>query len=223
MKNNYFHLILVLVFVLFSCQKENIENTAIIDYGHEYFNLKENTELVYEVTEINIDDPSGVYDTVNYFLKYVFKEPFVDDGGRDAMKLYIYKSDVCNDSSWGVPNVYWCAITDREAIAYEENIPIVKLVFPVEEGKIWDANKYNDLEKKECMMQLLSNNRLKVIQEDNITLISEDVEFEIYARNIGLVEKEIKHLEAYYSDLSVPIEERLKVGYIFRMKLVDCE
>jgi len=204
-----------------SCRKGD-EVPPAVDYGYEYFDFSEGKVRIYAVTEIHIDDPAGVYDTLHYFVKEVYAQPFIDDEGRDAMKIFIYRSDSCTDSLWSVPTVYWAVLTGKEAIVYEENVPFVKMCFPVEDGKVWDGNKYNDNGVQEYRISSVVGDSVKVVHQELSSLISEDVEYEVYAKHKGLTRKVVKHLEAYYDNLNLPIEERLKYGYVYEKKLISC-
>ncbi len=214
-------ILLILSVADVSCRKDNEEPLAP-DYGYEYFDFTEGKTRIYEVTEINIDDQAGVYDTAHYFLKEIWAEPFADDEGRNAMKVFIYRADTCTDSLWSEPTVYWAVLTDKEAIVYEENVPFVKLCFPVETGKVWDGNKYNDNGEQEYKISSVAGDSVKVVHQDQLSLISEDTEYEVYEKNMGLIRKVIRHLEAYYDDLTVPLEQRLRYGYIYEKRLVTC-
>ena len=208
----------IALIIMNACRKDD-DKQVNIDYGYDYFGFIENRALVYEVTEINIDDPSGVYDTNRYFLKCVFAEPFKDDEGRNAMKLYNYTSATCADSSWQLSKVYWSVLTNAEAIVYEENIPYVKLSLPIENGKEWDGNKYNDNGEQTYSITKYEDDSIKVSHKDDISLISEDVEYEVYMRGVGLYRKVSRDLEAYYDNIELPIEQRISMLIFMKLSL----
>ncbi len=203
------HITLIFCIFFISCSKEE---SAVIEKkkqeGQKYFPLKAGSILTYEVTEIVIDKYSEYYDTVKYLLKEVTDIPFVDNEGDTAYRLERYRK-YGEDSQWKIYQAWSAKLTDYTAEKVEDNRRVVKMRFPLELGKYWDGNLYNDLRKensiKDSLYQITAVNHLyngkyynadsciTIMQYFNESLINKDLEYEIYAPYVGLVHKEVVH------------------------------
>ena len=208
--HNFFIVILILL-AFSSCRKDDTVSSGGIYYGYDYFPFSaEAPANVYKVTEINIDAASGVYDTTIYYLKQIEAEPFTDDEGRSAIKLYRYVANSLQDTLWQLKDVWWIAKTDFEVIEYEENVPYVKLAFPLEKNKRWNGNKYNAAETLMYEITTYQGDSVVVLHKNELTEISKDYEYEVYRKGIGLVRKVYEEIKSYHDiGTGIPIEDRV--------------
>jgi hypothetical protein len=87
--------------------------------------------------------------------------------------------------------------TGTTAERVEENLRFVKLEFPVAEGGNWNGNAFNNLGTQQYKYVnvgkfadvgiLQFDNTITVEQKNNVNLVDEEVFYEIYAVDIGLV------------------------------------
>lgn len=231
-KHSIILLLLVATFAFVSCHKEN-EIPADIEFAadKQYFPLETNKSLIYKVTEITIDKPSDYYDTAIYFLRERTDIPFIDNEGDTAYRIERFKSQTT--SNWTISDAWEAKLTTYTAEKVEENQRFIKIKFPLAIGKYWNGNLKNDLDDKDCTITSLSskyNNEnihldscLSITRDSSITQISKLYDVEIYARNIGLVYKEITDINSQEVIYGVPIENRIHRGTIYRQELIIIE
>jgi hypothetical protein len=133
--------------------------------------------------------------------------------------------------------VYYATINERTAEKIEENQRFIKLVFPVGEGKQWLGNKFidpsdelvflkdwkyemKDVNKPLIFGSLKFDSTLAVLQQYDSSAINITSSIEKYAKNIGLVYKELRFLKSQ-NNFGLPWEERAEQGYILRMSIID--
>lgn len=190
------------IFVLFSCGKD----TEDVDFGYSYFGWEEGRYVVYDGMYINHDASlSPAHDTTFYKLKTVVGKEYIDNEGRSAKEFtrYLWNED---DQAWVVKDLYTCIIADGRAELIEENQRKIKLVFAVTEDKMWDMNAFNMLGEKLCYYESIGSSRsynglnldstVTVIQSNSSTFLDHEVQFEVYAKDVGLV-------RLFYKDLRV--------------------
>lgn len=172
--------------------------------GYEFFPLQEGIRRVYEVEEViySLIDPKK--ETLNYQLMEEVESYFINQENDTTYVVNRYKR-TSEEDEWKVDSVWTARRTPSQAIVTENNKPFVKLAFPVKENTSWDGNIFNTFKPR--MYKMVAVNRsltlngmdfpetVTVIQSDNDDhIISTDLRKEIYAKNIGLVFKELKIL-----------------------------
>ncbi len=224
-----FYFAILFILICYGCRK-GTENT--IDISYEYFPLREGFERVYKVTEINIDAAINKYDTSNYYLKEKICLEYVDNSGSKAWRLERY---IKNDTilSWEISDLWVAQIKNNQAQQVEENLRIVKIVFPPNKFEIWNGNAFNFLEPKYFEIKSINENLvlngknynsvLTVIEEDDESYIHKNYEVEQYAKEIGLINKtEISIIDkSTVIDITKPIEQRISVGRLYYQTLIS--
>ncbi|MCD6366363.1 MAG: hypothetical protein J7L46_02365 [Bacteroidales bacterium] len=224
----FFGLVTVLSFTLFSCHKDNTPDQFFT--GKSYFPLETGNEIIYRITEINIDKASAIYDTTVYQIKERIDSLFTDASGKPAYRLERYwRMDTA--AQWVIKDVWEVQINELNVQKVEENIRFVKLVFPAETGQVWDGNAYNDLDAQdyqiltanipETINNLPFDSVLTVEQQNEESLISKKYEVEKFANGIGLVYKETTDLYSQSMIGSgIPIEQRVDEGTVYKQEIV---
>ncbi len=228
--SSIFTTIVVLILLLFiSCSKEDIQPTAIF-LGKEYFPLRQGDYIVYEITKINIDKPSNIYDTVVYLLKEIIDIPIIDNEEDTAYRIERYVFNPVSDN-WEIQSVWQAKQTNNAAHKVEENLRFVKIRFPVRKNLQWDGNIFNELDSKTYKIsdlnvpfqvnQMSFDSCLFVLQDSSSSLIHKNYAVEIYAYKIGLVYKEETYINSQEVIFDVPIEQRITTGTIFKQKILE--
>ena len=224
-------IIALLAFV--ACNKEN-EIPADVEFAadKQYFPLQTDKALIYKVTEINIDKPSDYYDTAVYYLRERTDIPFIDNEGDTAYRIERYKSPT-QSYNWKISDVWEAKLTIYTAEKVEENQRFIKIKFPLAKGKNWNGNLKNELDAKDCTITSLSstyNNGnihldscISITRDSSLSQINKVYDVEIYARNIGLVYKEITDINSQEVVYGVPIENRIYRGTIYYQELIGIE
>ncbi len=221
--------ILGIVTLLFtSCVEDNMEYFAKSDTN--YYPLISGMYNVYDVTEINIDQPSAVYDTLNYQLKELIGGKYYDNEGALVYILLRYKR-LNAEQSWKVSDVWTVQYRNQRLFVTEENIKYIKIHFPLSRNKTWDGNAENTLNKQEYKILSFDtpntvnshtfDSCLTIQQEADSSLIHKNIVYEKYVRDTGLVCKKIIHIKSQTIEPGVPLEDRITTGNIYIQKFID--
>jgi len=196
----------IIVFLVFGFSLGCSENKEMSpeDTGINYFPLEVGHYKIYEVHGVEYINPED-----SILFSYQLKETVVgsfqnlEDGISYKLLREIRGS---NEDVWKTDSI-WTARKDKmRAIRTENNVPIISLVFPLQEKKTWDGNGLN--RKDEDQFQMINvgevfagdfqsfDRTVSVIQEDIpanfVNFISKK---EVYGEGMGLIYKENIHLE----------------------------
>lgn len=214
-----FTLLLTGIAIIFSCNK--FENMPKTDLNFNYFPLKVNHVVIYNVDSTVYSDFNN--STTNYLfqLKDTVTNNFTDIQGNETYRIERYKKTATQD--WLFQKLITRKIYNNRAEEFIDNKRYVRLVFPPTLQSTWNGNLYNDLgewrhEVKELDAPLtIGSNQLDstiaINQYNEVNLIREDIYDETYAKNIGLVIKEVKAID---KDISTG---RTRRGFTYRMEL----
>ena len=213
--------IIVLVSLLYLGGCSSADDEAVeLDFGYDYFPLEIGNFREYQVLEVNF--LSAGPDTSRYQLR----EEITDSIRNGDLITYTLERSVRANAQlvWELDSVWTTRITAREAVQVENNVPIVKIQFPVETGRVWDSNVFNTLSEQTYESQLvmsdtLDRDVLRVIVEDipqNIVLKDERSEY--YARGIGLIYRDFETLNFCTVDCETVME--VESGRILDQRLI---
>lgn len=179
-----------------------------IDLGYTYFPTTTGSYVIFKVdsTYYGVNQEHYVYQ-----IKEEIVDQFIDDAGRPAQILNRYYRPG-NGSPWTLIDVWTILRTPTTAERVEENVRYVKLEFPVKEGGTWNGNAFNNQPAWQYVYQnvnkfadvgiLQFDNTLTVQQWNNVNLVDQEVFYEIYAKDIGLVYKQKKDLNVQSNQTS---------------------
>ena len=146
---------------------------------------------------------------------------FTDIQGNLAYRVERYKKTATQD--WTFQKVITKKIISNRGEEFVDNTRYIRLVFPATIDSKWNGNLYNSLEEwKHEVVAIdqpltVGNNNLDstitIKQHDETNLIREDIYTETYAKNIGLVKKEIKAVD---KDIAT---QKIKRGFRYTMQL----
>jgi len=191
--------------------------------------------MIYEVEEINIDMPVAIRDTARFLLKEVIvsEDSLTPEIMEYKMERY-FKTN--KDKDWNINDVWVIHDTKNYTIVNEENIRIVKLVYPLDSFSTWNGNIYNNLGELffevdsmniDCNLNGINYDSVAVIiQESFESIFEKSYQIEKYAKNTGLIYKESIEIESqnydnYQVDVSVPLMERITKGTIYKRTLLS--
>jgi len=201
---------LLSAFCLFSCKKDK-EDYVAPDIGHNYAGMEVGRYVLYDVDSLFYDDFTNTVDTSIYQIKEEVVEKYIDLENEEAFKIHRYKKE--KDSlNWVLKDVWNAKLTQTNFQKVEENVRLVKLIFPVRANVNWNGNvmnnmgelryEYSYIDVPETIGGISLLYVLRVLQNENINLISQTLFEEKYARDIGLVYK--KELDIIRNNLSAP-------------------
>lgn len=213
------------VLVLLSCKKDN---SGLPDFHYDYYPLEEGTFVVYEAMEVAHDIQALVArDTSRYYLKTVIGEKIIDNSGQEAHKFFRYVKDSLADD-WTLQDVWTTRRHEQRIELVDENVRLVKLVFPPNKTKLWDVNAYNTREKlmarynpdlihtPRTISNFVLDSTVHVDEQDFFSLVDHRRKYEVYAKNIGLVYK-------MYKDNAISNFDTLqiRIGREIHYKMID--
>lgn len=224
-KSSIILLSFLMVFYVYSCETSEGEPVYL---GVEYFGHAPGKWVIYNVDSTVYDDFLGEIFHYNYQVMEVNAGFFTDSEGDESMRLERFWRPSENDN-WRVKNIWSSKIISNKAFKTEENITYIKLAFPLRSGQggpenSWDGNAFNN--KPEQIYRLLSlhepmdmagflfDSTATVMQKDFITLIGEELQYEIFASNTGMIYKR-------YIDLSKEVDGTIVRGVNYTYEIAD--
>ncbi len=185
-------LFLVIIIALIAGACSSDEEVSVVDYGYEYFPLEIGQYRHYDVTEIIYTSQGG--DTSVYQLR----EYIIDTihGGAEVTFLIERSKRSNGQNAWQVDSVWSARRTNDHAVVIENNVPLLKVSFPVQDSLTWNGNSFNSKDPDQYQMFLLpsdtSANELLQVTISDIpeNLVLQDQRYEYYMKSIGLIEKD---------------------------------
>lgn len=194
----------ILGLFLQSCQDEVVRPLTL---GDEYEPVLEiGNYWEYQVDSSYVDDffDPPLDTTESFLLRELVADTFTDNSGRLSFKIERYKK-FFNDTipydsmDWRMTDVWVATHNQGFFERYEENVRYVRLNYPVVEGKDWNGNAYNtfaewnyeyeNVHQSYTVGDFTFDSTLVVNQRDNINIIDLETAYEVYARDVGLIEK----------------------------------
>lgn len=226
MKKSVWILLLAAASIFQGCKDDDSDKTPS-GLIYSYFPVNVGHEQIYDAVLITKDDFSGAEDTTYYQIKEVVESVFNDNQGRPTQRLERYTRLDANDP-WVIADVWTSNLTTTRVEKKEENVPYVKMVFPLGFGATWDGNSLNILESQtyeitglnstEVINGITFDSTLTVLQRDEDTFIGKDYEIEQYATGVGLVYKQQIHIEKDYTN---PNNPGVKAQRLFTQTIVS--
>jgi hypothetical protein len=227
-------LFLILLAVIAGCASEDPVDP---DSGFNYFPLKTGMSWVYLVEEVTINQ--GQESIATYELQVT-----VTDSSRNSSGGYVYilnrATRTSENTLWQTLDTWSATRLNNQMTQNEGNIVYVKMIFPPSDGLKWNGNEYNNLPNNgnlfngsESEFYMVTDfdqsisletgleypKTMKVIQNDfTDAIVGRDERSEIYARNIGLIEKEVIQLE-YCTTPGCLGQQKVDKGVIYRQTL----
>lgn len=199
---------LILLFILsiffVSCEKTlNIPEKQNNDSDKDYFGIHKGNFIQYNVTHIIHDDEVDIHDTIQFKIKTLVGDTFTDNQGRKASKFFRYTwNDI--DDTWIIKDVWSAIVDDKNAFLVEENQSLIKLSFPLKLSTQWNPSIYSTLNNEMYSYSAIHkplninsynfDSTISVLQNNYFTMVDYKLQFETYAKNIGMISKYYKNL-----------------------------
>jgi hypothetical protein len=212
---------LIIIAVLAGCSTEDNSKTQ----GKDFFPVEQGLYRVYDVEETVW--VSKVETTETYQLRERMVG-FFETGGQVTYQMVIDRRDTELDDWVPGPQI-GIRFTNRYLDYRENNVSYIKLSFPVKAGREWDGNALNsDFTHVYYYANLGSEDgpfdgadHIKVVISDiPANFVLDDRRFEIYARGIGLVERNFTELTFCQSGGCLDPQE-IQDGRILLQRLIE--
>lgn len=187
--------ILAGIALLSSCKKE--VDVEAIEFGYEYFPTSVGTYRIYLVDSIGHDLTS---DTSQFQIMEVVEDEFTDNLGQPTFSIGRYKR-YTSSGDWIFQTVWVEKKTITFAQRVENNNQYIRLVFPVRDDQVWDGNAFNTQDPWSYSYSGIGaaqyvgpfnfSTTLTVNQRNSVNLVDQEIAFEVYAANVGLVYKKL--------------------------------
>lgn len=195
-------LISLFAFCLVSCESRKVEPDPS-RLGYDYFPLETGRYSIFDVHQTYYSLATEPVIHI-YQVKDEVSESFTDLSGETAYKLFRYsRKDTL--SAWQLDSVWTAKRTPSQAIRTENNVPFVKMVFPLEAQQTWNGNALNNRGSDDYQTEAFRNtyllpkhtfdNTITVVQQSDSSLIGQDKRLEVYAQGVGLVYREQVQLQ----------------------------
>ena len=208
------------VLLVSSCKDDKVETEPEVDYGYTYFPMQANLVREYKVVEERYAGKN--IDSTSYYLKEELQA--VENKGDENQQVVRRYKRSSTTAEWVFDSLWVQAQNEETAFSIENNLRLVKMTFPLVEGTSWDRNLYNVNEVKQVIVQefgkpiqqntLLFEETVKVKIDSFITLVNSDYQYEVYAKNVGLIKTYSKHLNHQpKKDTTGTRVEKVLIGY----------
>ena len=237
--------------VLFAC-RPSIE--MLEDISYDYYPIEEGKYRIYQVDSIVYNAFICQTLTNSYQIKEVTGNVIIDGEGEKAYAVKRYKR-LNGNAPWKLEEVWTEKIQQQQLQRIENNQRWVKMVFPIQEQQMWDGLSYiksdtsfeisgssiqiykdwGDFEYQKTGSSFVDTSQtvpaiypdvVEVAQADAENQIEKRYAKEVYAKNIGLVYRELWILDCQAAgcgacQYNTPWKERARKGYILVESLIE--
>lgn len=224
-KKAYYLTLIIAGFV--SCNEALAPESASL--GYEYFPINTGDVRIYDVLRIDHNVDFSI-DTTRYQLKEVVGDTFVS-GGEESYRIERF-TRLNETEEWLLNSVWSTRINAYQAIVVENNVPIIKLSFPLEEDRRWDGNAMNTKTYDEFKMvnlgrpanidDLVFSETVEMIKEealDPTQTVTDNFHKEFFARDIGMIYR--VDIDKTYCTGSPCAETKIAFGLEIEYKLIE--
>jgi hypothetical protein len=200
--------------------------------GYDYFPLRTGQTAVYAVESIQYRTGRPA-DTSRYEVREVVQAPITDLSGEEAFVIHRYYRPLGSTTWKADPDSVWTAKRNAHlATRTENNVPFVKLSFPLQKNLVWNGNAFND--RGDAKYKVTAWNqpyesgtatyeRTLTVEQSNEAneCVKKNVQYEVYAAGIGLVRKEITDVYYLQPNGECDYTQTISYGRRLRQRLVE--
>jgi hypothetical protein len=184
----------------YACKKDETTNEDVY-LGYNYFPQQPGDSIIYDVHLRFKDALNPTPVDSSYQLLERVESIFNDNQNRPTLRLERYVRTTSTDP-WIIYKVWTANLTNENAEKREDNIPYVKLVFPIKENQTWNGNilnpnstsaqdySYSSIHQSATINGLAFDSIVTVLQREEQIFNSGAFDFEQFATNVGLVNKQ---------------------------------
>ncbi|PZX47829.1 hypothetical protein [Algoriphagus chordae] len=177
-------IVLVALALFTSCTREIEEGQ--VDLGYDFQPLEVGLFWIYEVDQTTYFGENDSEQDL-FFFKDRIRSFYTNAEGESVFIVQRSKSQ--DQLDWGNLFEYTLIQRDLSLVRTIENTPLVTLVFPPNNGQLWDGNVYRDEVEDEFEL-INTGSSIRVNQEDSDDQVTyRDIRYEVYDKNVGMVEK----------------------------------
>ncbi|MDA1121007.1 MAG: hypothetical protein O2887_11045 [Bacteroidetes bacterium] len=218
--------LLIAIYMMISYSEETIMPPESLP-GSDYFRLEKGFYKTYDVELITFTLVES--DTTKFQLHEIVVDSFIN--GENEITHILHRFIRPDDlSQWKLDSVWTARKTRTTALVVENNVPIVKMAFPVSVDIEWDGNAFSSLDEQLFHYINISaplsqsglefDNTVTVVQSDFANnLIFRDERSEIYAAGVGMVTKDFTVLN-FCARPDCLGQDIIESGRIEKMKLI---
>ncbi len=197
----YSVLSILLLFTFTSCQ-EDPEKPKDQTTGQSFYPTQKGqfqTFLVKQTRFAFNENPV----TTTYQLKEVIGDEFVGENGEKLNEILRYTRPNGLEV-FRLDSVFSVRRDENIIVKMEHNIPYVKFDFPIEEGKTWNGNLFNNRPSKDYLAENVNapktigsksfSNTITIIESQDSSLVDKNLRYEIYANEVGMIYKKTESL-----------------------------
>ncbi len=230
-----FVLVTLIALGMFSCKDDTFfDPPASSNNGNGFFSTEIGKFIEYQVDSARFDTDIGVNDTVSYFYRDEVVETFVDLVGDTLYRVERYRKDTEPDE-YQIEKTYTVKRTNTTGETFIDNLRFISMTFPVESDVTWEGNvfintegnlsylrdwefEYQNINETTLVNGLSFDNVITVVQTDTENLIELRKSTETYAKDLGLIHKELRILEKQDLNATWDFPE---TGFVIEMTVID--
>jgi hypothetical protein len=239
--NKYIVYFSILSFFIIGCNDEN-EVINKSNFGYDYFPIAIGKSWTYRSDSIIYKNGGTLRDTLKAFIKEEISAT-IPNNGIETYKLTRFFKRKESDP-WRRINTWTIEFDSVRLILTEENIRLVKLVFPVKANTKWDSNifvdKFQTVQVGNEFLELYRENNTRIDDFEKpytfksspipsitskIVDVSSSVErrfhTETYGKGVGLLYKEMIMLNGNSVNATDNWEQKATKGFLHKLTLID--
>lgn len=217
-----FLLIICSVSLIVSCKQED-ENP--IDVGYNYFPDNPGHMVLYNVDSTYWDDFTHTKRFSHCLIKELVESTYLDNQNRPTQRIERYRQH--DTLPFYLKDVWASTLTASTAEKVEENLTYIKLIIPVVHGQSWNGNALNILGEQDYEFDNVNepytvdgvtyDSTVTVIQNIDSNLIFVKKQFEVYAKNVGLIYRRYRDIQKYPN----PLHDSIVSGVDYSYKIIS--
>lgn len=203
-----------------ACNKETY--APAVDLESNYYPLTIGAVYIYDVDSTAYSNFSNTSVNYQFEIKDSVSNTFVDLAGNTNYRIERYKR-TDSTSPWLIQKVFSRNKNLRDGEEFIDNQRFIRIIFPPIAGTVWNGNSKNTLGEQDYVINddvapLIINNlnfdsTIVVNEIDESNLIRQDLVNATYAKNVGLVQKEVTAVD---KDIS---SGKITNGYVYSLKI----
>ncbi len=206
---------LILSTVIVSCGDRVVENIPVTDY----YPLSIDQEMIYQIDSVHYSDFGLPTDSFRYYRKEHVSSIADLPSSSDRFSVDVfYKTDT---TDWYYHSSFITYKDAFRAVRKTDNMEVMNLLFPYKNRVYWDGNQLNNSQEdrfryNESILYLAElrdsfPNTIIVEQQLDTNIIEKKIRWEVYAADIGLIEKKT---------VLIDIQQDKRKGFYYHWKLI---